>query len=310
MRCGKWISVNKRFFISLIICAVSVGILICLDREINTEYIVRQILVLSLISMGAVFVFTVGSFGISLGVSTLLSVVTGGVAFMHTQSYILSALTCIFVPLLVCVAGNFLIRLFRLPPYASAVIILTFCISVSWLILGALGGAVNTNMPKDNVFNTLTAALLCFALFAALCVTVEYVLPLGKRQKELGHNQNTARLYGISPLLYSTLAFAVAGLAVGIGGFLILCADDSIGKTQVSDLGFNIIFALFLGGMPVAGGKKSNFLCGLLGSIAAVFIREIFVFLSLPDGISQSIRALILIVVLIGFEKINGEFNA
>lgn len=310
LRGRKAVAINKRFSLAIFLCLMFGVILLSLDRGINAQILIRQILVLSVISMGAVFVFTVGSFGISLGASTLLSVVLGGAVFAYTQSYTLSLLSCIFVPMSVCVGGNCLIRIFKLPSYASAVIILTFCISLSWLTLSLFGGTINTGMPTKKFFGTPGATVLFFLIFTVLCVLMEYILPVGKRQKELGFCLNTARLQGISPLFYSTLAFVFASLGVGIGGFLILCSDNIIEKTQVSDLGFNIIFALFLGGMPVAGGKRSSILCGLIGSVSAVFIREIFVCLSLSDGLPQLIRSIILLVILICFEKINGDFNA
>ncbi len=266
------------------------------------ESLISRATVLSIITMGAVFVFTIGAFGISLGASTLVGLSFGALVYQTTSNIFLAFLACVGAPAFGCVVSSVLSSLFSLPPYVTAALMLGLFGSVARLILQLRGGEIVTGLGGAIWFNSTWARLLCFVLFFGFCVALYYILPVGRKQKELGDNKDRARLLGLSRRILSLIGFFVAGLGVGIGGFLILCSYPSVNRGSVSDLGFNIIFAIILGGMLLSGGSRSRLSSAIWGSFSAIFLSEIIyaifgdsrVFL----GVSQIIRGVILLILM------------
>lgn len=261
-----------------------------------------RIAVLSIITMGGVFVFTVGAFGISLGASTLLGVSVGALVYMRTQSVLLCALVCIATPVITCIVSSLLSMVFKLPAYVTAALMLSLLAASARLILDSNGGEIYTGLDRSSIFNQHSSRFICFIAYTAFCVIAYVISPVGARQKALGDNKEQARLLGISLKLYSAIGFLIAGLGVGIGAYLILCSYPSVNAGSVNDLGFNIIFAILLGGMTLDGGSQSALGAAIAGSSSAILLSEI-IFHILPQGesyaaYSQIIRALILLIFM------------
>ncbi len=276
-----------------------------LNKSMTWEYckeLISRAAVLSIITLGAVFVFTIGAFGISLGASTLMGISFGALVYDRSNSLLLAFLGCVGAPVLGCVISSLLSSFFNLPSYVTAALMLGFFGSVARLVLHLNGGEIVTGLCEFSRFNSTGARLLFSVLFLGLCVLLYHILPIGRRQKELGDNKDRARLSGLSRRSLSLVGFLVAGIGVGLGGFLILCSYPSVSRASVSDLGFNIIFAIVLGGMSFSGGSRSRLSSAIWGSFSAIFLSEI-IYTAWGDspvflGLSQALRGIILIALM------------
>lgn len=268
-----------------------------------------RIAVLSIITMGGVFVFTVGAFGVSLGASTLLGISVGALVYKVTQNMLLCALVCIATPIFACVVSSLMSTFFRLPAYVTAALMLSLLGSLARLILDSNGGKIYTGLDMNNIFSSHSSRFICFIAYAAFCVIMYVITPVGARQKMLGDNREQARLLGVSLKLYSAIGFLIAGLGVGVGAYLILCSYPSVDTGSVGDLGFNIIFAILLGGMTLDGGSRSALSSAIVGSTSAILLSEI-IFHILPQNetyiaYSQIIRAGILLIFMAVWGKLD-----
>ena len=74
-------------------------------RDINVSYglksIVNQSVVVAVVATGAIFIYTLGSFDISLGASTAVSALLGGMVYIKTGNLFLMTLVCLGVAVLV-----------------------------------------------------------------------------------------------------------------------------------------------------------------------------------------------------------------
>lgn len=62
----------------------------------NLEILINQSVILTVVAIGAVFIFSLGSFDISLGASMAVSGMLGVMVFNETESFGLMFLSCIF----------------------------------------------------------------------------------------------------------------------------------------------------------------------------------------------------------------------
>lgn len=288
----------------VILLFVSAAICFLLKGGIEAEYLaylLSRAAVLCIITLGAIIVFSLGAFGISLGVSTLVSVATGAFVYAETDSLALSFVVCLLVPVIGCLASSLLSVVFSLPAYVTAALMLGIFGSVARLVPGIEGG-IFTGLGEGSPYSSLLSRLTFLALFFIFCYVLYCILPIGKKQRAIGEDPAVARLMGISRRLYSSIGFAVAGLGVGLGGFLILCSYPSISRASVSDLGFNIIFAIILGGMSLRGGASSRLSAAVVGSMSAILLGEV-IFLLMGEAkvfapLSQIIRGTVLLIFM------------
>ena len=162
-------------------------------------------------------------------------------------------------------------------------------------------GKIYTGLGEGGIAS-LSSRFFMFFLYCVFCVVVYHFTPIGQRLKMLGDSQASARVAGISRRVYSLIGFGIAGISVGIGGFLILNSYPYVAKGSVSDLGFNIILSVVLGGMPISGGSKSRLISSVFGSFSAILLSDVINMIPVSAdavaGISQLFRAVVLICAM------------
>lgn len=301
------VSETRRISVCIItVCVLSLALLAQTGGAIDAGYagrLLSEAVVLSIISMGAVFIFSAGAFGISLGASTLMGAAVGGAVYAESGSIIAAFFACICVPVAGCVASSLLSGLFKLPKYVTAAVMLAIFVSVARAVFEWQGGVIQTGLGGGRYADSLYVRMLCFSLYLLLCVAVFYILPIGRRQRLLGQDGERARLSGISRISVSAMGATVAGIGVGLGAFLILCSYPSIDRSVTGDLGFNIIFAVLLGGVSLSGGDGSRLYSAIFGGVSAILISEILSNMlgtyAGNMGISQVIRAIMLLILFV-----------
>ena len=74
-------------------------------QDINVSYglksIINQSVVVAVVATGAIFIYTLGSFDISLGASTAVSALIGGMIYNKTGSLLVMTIACIGIAVLI-----------------------------------------------------------------------------------------------------------------------------------------------------------------------------------------------------------------
>lgn len=268
---------------------LSVYIVIVLGRGYNLERnlttIINQAIVLVLVATGAIFIFTLGSFDISLGASTLFSATIGIIAFNATGSLLVLFLTCIGVAVACSLLNSVLSSAFHLPMFVMTVAMLSVLTSVSGTIISTQGSGAGANPSigvTETVFrellrdvNTIWFKLLILLVFAAICVFIYNYTKVGRRQKFLGGNPICAKMTGISLSVYGIIAFLMAGIGVGLGAAVNVTYTMSVSTGTASDIGMSVFIAIVFGGMPISGGARSKIYAAIVGGFSYILLNNI-----------------------------------
>ncbi|MBQ6517655.1 MAG: hypothetical protein IJI14_02990, partial [Anaerolineaceae bacterium] len=120
-------------------------------RDANVAYglkaIVNQSVVVALVATGAVFIYTLGSFDISLGAATGVSALLGAMAYNATGSLLVMFLVCIGVALIIGFINSTLASVFNLPIFVTTVAMMSV-LSAFMLILIGWNGTGDTIKVK------------------------------------------------------------------------------------------------------------------------------------------------------------------
>ena len=273
-------------------------------RDANVAYglkaVVNQSVVVALVATGAVFIYTLGSFDISLGVATGVSALLGAMAYNATGSLIVMFLTCVGVALLIGFINSSLASVFNLPIFVTTVAMMSV-LSAFMLILIGLNGAGDTIKVKAKAVKPLDNIPFKVAVliaYVALCWFVFTLLPVGRQSKFIGGNPVCANLSGISAKKMAIVAAMISAVGIGLGAFLTIVYAPTLNKDAASSIGMDVIIAIVFGGMPVSGGPRSRITAAVVGAFSMGFLTQIMTMLNLGSGIGQMIKAAIFLTVV------------
>lgn len=251
-------------------CALANGI----NLRIGFEVIVSNVTLVALVATGASFIFTCGSFDLSLGASMLLSAVIGGYAGIRTGSVLLMVIVCIISAVLLSVTNSVLASFFNLPVFIMTIVMMNVYGSVSNLLFTTLGENAKLSVPFSLVtgLNTTGFRITVLAAYEIFCCFLFYFTKLGRREKFLGGNPVCAALSGIKPKSLTILSFALAGIGIGLAAFSLIVETPTLSSSSGSSVGMNMLIALVFGGMNMNGGPGSKMYAALLGSLSMAFL--------------------------------------
>lgn len=305
-------------FMPLMALVVLLGLFIVLiaakdyNLSRNLQVILNEGIVLAIVATGAIFIFTLGTFDISLGANTLLSATIGIIVYNSTGNVFLMFLVCILTAVSCSLLSAILGAIFKLPMFVTTVAMLSCLTAIATTLIGNRGGASGSNpsivVPFEmqsslQVLDNPAFKIIVLACFALLCVFVFDFTKVGRRQKMLGGNPICAKMTGISLNLYAIIAFLMAGLGVGLGAGLSIVYVPSVSTGTASGIGMNIFIAIVFGGMPISGGPRSKIYAALVGGFSFILLKNILYILlenvsGTRDGISQIVSAVLFLAVV------------
>ena len=273
-------------------------------RDANTAYglkaIINQSVVTALVATGAVFIYTLGSFDISLGAATGVSALLGAMAYNASGSLLVMFLVCMAVAVVIGLINSSLASVFNLPIFVTTVAMMSV-LSAFMLILIGWNGAGDTIKVKAKAVKPLdNIPFKCAILVAyiALCWFVFTLLPTGREAKFTGGNPVCARLSGINEKKLAVAASLISAAGIGLGAFLTIVYAPTLNKDTASSIGMDVIIAIVFGGMPVSGGPRSRILSAVVGAFSMGFLSQIMLMLNLGSGYGQMIKAAIFLLVV------------
>lgn len=272
--------------------------------DIYMKKILNESVVLAVIATGAIFIYSLGSFDISLGASTLFSAALGVMAYNATESFAVMILVIFGVAIGCSLLSSVLASVFHIPVFVTTVAMMSVLTAVASQIISVNGGALGgISIPSSLVrhLDNITFKLSMVAAYAALCIFVFNFTKTGRRLKFLGGNPVCAKLSGIPVNKYAIVAFVMAGIGVGLGAFLTLVYTPSVTATTAGGIGMNVIVAIVFGGMPISGGPRSRIYSALIGGFSFILLNNILKLVVSGNagyGISQIISAVCFLLVV------------
>lgn len=272
--------------------------------DIYLKIIFNEGVVLAVVATGAIFIYSLGSFDISLGASTLFSATLGVMAYNQTQSFLLMIVVIFGVAMGCSLLSSVLASIFHIPVFVTTVAMMSVLSALAGQIISVNGGAVGgISIPSSLVkpLDNMTFKIIMLGAYAALCIFVFNFTKIGRRLKFLGGNPVCAKLSGIDMNKYAIVAFVMAGIGVGLGAFLTLVYTPSVTTTTAGGIGMNVIVAIVFGGMPISGGPRSRIYSALMGGFSYILLNNIMKLLVSGNagyGISQIVSAVFFLAVV------------
>ena len=248
--------------------------------DMYLKIVFNEGVVLAVVATGAVFIYTLGSFDISLGASTLFSATLGVMTYNATESLSLMILVIFGVAIGCSLLSSVLASVFHIPVFVTTVAMMSVLSAIAAQIITTNGGAVGgISIPSALVkpLDNMGFKIAVLAIFWLICFFVFDFTKIGRKQKFLGGNPVCAQLTGIQVNKYAIIAFTAGSI------------------------GMNIVVAIVFGGMPISGGPRSRIYSALVGGFSYILLNNILKLLidsNIGYGVSQIVSAVFFLAVV------------
>lgn len=286
--------------IVLIFQILTKGRLLTVD---NIQSLSNQVIITALVAIGAVFVFSVDCFDMSLGSGVLLGAVLAGMATIATGSLLLAFIICMVVPLAMGLIKGIFASYVQVPFFIFTIILSSVISALVLVIMGDettvyLNDAVK-EIPSLSFAQMTGVNLTVLALYFILCLIIFNYTGVGIRSKMIGGNIAAAKQTGIDIPKTKITAFILSAIGIGLAAFLLLIRVRTVGSTTAATTGNDVVIALVLGGMPISGGPRSKISAGIVGAVTITILNSGLSIMGLSPGIIQLVRGMVFIVVVL-----------
>ena len=304
---------NKKMMISalpfvalVVLLAVFCGIVSSKGYRLDMyiKIVFNEGIVLSIVATGAIFIYTLGSFDISLGAATLFAATLGELTYNATENFALMIIVILLAGIVCSLVNSVLASIFHIPVFVTTVAMMSVLSAIASQIITTKGGAVGgISIPSEVVKHLDNSAFKIgvLVIWVAICVFVFDYTKFGRREKFVGGNPICAQLSGIKYNTYAILGFLLAGVGVGIGAFMTLVYTPSVTTTTAGDIGMNIMVAIVFGGMPISGGARSKIYAAVVGGFSYIVLNNILDLLidsTSGYGITQIVSAVFFLIIV------------
>ena len=302
---------NKKMMISalpfvalVVLLAVFCGIVSSKGYRLDMyiKIVFNEGIVLSIVATGAIFIYTLGSFDISLGAATLFAATLGVLTYNATENFALMIIVILLAGIVCSLVNSVLASIFHIPVFVTTVAMMSVLSAIASQIITTKGGAVGgISIPSEVVKHLDNSAFKIgvLVIWVAICVFVFDYTKFGRREKFVGGNPICAQLSGIKYNTYAILGFLLAGVGVGIGAFMTLVYTPSVTTTTAGDIGMNIM--VVFGGMPISGGARSKIYAAVVGGFSYIVLNNILDLLidsTSGYGITQIVSAVFFLIIV------------
>ena len=282
---GKLAPLIGLVLVILIFTALTGGKLLSVT---NLQNMANQVMVTALVAIGAVFVYGVGNFDMSLGGAVLFSAVLGAMAA---------------VPVAIALIKGIFSAYIEVPFFIFTIVLGSVISSIVLVIMGSettvyLKDAVR-EIPTFNFTQMTIINVVFLAVYFLVCLFLFNYTPIGSKAKMMGGNKVSAKQSGINDKKMHVLTFVISAIGVALAAFILIIRTRTIGSQTAGSVGTDVLIALVVGGMPISGGPKSKISAGLVGALTVVVLNSGLTMVGLSTAWIQAIRGVVFIVVVL-----------
>jgi len=238
----------------------------------NLKSLTNQVLITALVGVGAVFIFGAGAFDMSISGSVGLAAIIGAKVAMATGSIAWMLIACLVVSLALGIIKGLMAAYVDVPFFIVTIVIGALLSALGLLIIGNEAVMSLTNIPTVEDMTLINVITL--GAFFLLGVALFNYTRIGKSCKMIGGNEIAARQSGINIERIKIVAFLISALGVSLAAMIILLRTKTASPTTGVTIGFDIIVALVLGGMPLSGGPRSKISAGVIGAATITVLNS------------------------------------
>lgn len=270
----------------------------------NLKTLIRQTIVIYSLTLGLILIFTHGGMDISSGAVIPLSALVMAIVMNKTGMVWLGIVVAVVISVLLYLINVFSSIKFGLMSTISSLAIMFIARGLVTLGIDANGSVVSTTIDLSLFRNNYLFIGLYLVIVTIIFIVLFNKTKIGKQSKVIGDNADASYLSGVKVNKVKVISYVIAGVMVGIASIFFLARTGTISSKAGMGLEMDVMIALILGGMNLAGGSKSNIMAAIFGSMSYVILGNGLVIAGVSSEIISLVKGLVFLgVVLITVSK-------
>lgn len=267
----------------------------------SLDTIISQSAILMVVSVGAVFVYTLGGMDLSIGAAVGVAAIAGAgmVSAVPDINPFIVLIVCVVIGLLTGAFNATLSNILNLPTFLGSLATMSVCSSITSAIIRSLGvSGIRVRSSAWKALDNYWVLLIAIVAVALICYCIYNYTKIGKYARAIGSNRTCAQQSGVKLKKYITFAFMVSGFAIGVAAWLTIIRYKIVSDATGAGLQLDVILAIVIGGMPVTGGARSRISAAVVGSLTLAFLGQGLTLCGVDAMHIQTIRGLLFIIIL------------
>lgn len=312
-----WIQFLKKYGTAIFGLIVFIFFSIAADNffTVNNQLILlRQMSMLTVVSLGFTFVMAAGGFDMSLGNAAGLINITFGAVLISTNNFILSFLAALIVGITLGITNGLLVAIIGLPDFIATFAVGTITVGIKMLITKGNPMFFPRDVSQAAIFigqGRIGIIPFPVILMIILVILVAFILEkttLGRRIYAIGGNKVASQYSGINVKKYRFITFLFSGVFLAIASVMLTSRLGSAQPLAGEDFMLDAIASVFLSttmfgeGEPRAAGTfvGAFVICMLTNGLTMLNIEYYFQYIT---------KGLVVILSVLTSVYLGGKLN-
>ncbi len=154
-------------------------------------------------------------------------------------------------------------------------------------------------LPEDLEFldNTVFKIIAVIVILLIVFYIWNYTR-IGNYIRGIGENEVAIQHTGVNVVKMKIIAFTMSGLLAAIAGIFFVARNGGVSNTTGSGFEMKVMMALYIAGMPVAGGEGTRVYKLIFGAPTIIMLENGLTLCGLDAGVTQLVRGLVLLAAV------------
>ncbi len=212
--------------------------------------LMSSVIVTAIMSVGAVFIYSLGNIDISIGNQIGLFATIMIVVGNKTESLLLGVVICLVLSVVIAVINGASGPVFNIIAIIPSVVIMQVLSGINTVVYSNIGSrSISMKTIDMSLFKSPVFMLVVLVIEVLIAYFLFNYTKIGKYAKMLGANKVTAQQSGISMIKYRIICYVIAGFSFVIAAMFQMGYTASASDTTGTGFGMNVMIAIILGGM-------------------------------------------------------------
>jgi ribose transport system permease protein len=260
----------------------------------NVQTIVDTMIPLCIGGYGMVFVIAQGSIDMSVGSGVAFSATLGAIIAAQFGNFLLIP-AAILIGAVIGLINGVLLSVFKV---SSMMVTLAQLIILRALVVVLSKGDVIFVDPSILMLNNWNVKLLLFAVATVIAVFLFEFSKTGFCSKSIGENEVVSDYVGLPTKWIKIVAFILSGAFAGLVAVMTVAKIGGVDPNMGMSYELQVMLAVFVGGIPVSGGSKSQFYKIILGALLYSILQSGLVLCDVSSETVELIQGLLLLIMV------------
>ena len=259
----------------------------------NLKLVMEQSIIMILSSAGLVFVMSMGMLDLSVGANICICCYM--IAKVSQINLVLGLIAGLATGLLVGFINGILTGKYKIMSF-----LVTLCTRyiINGLMVPLIAKEAVTVPFSLYKFDTFEFKIILLVVVLGIAGFVYSYTPFGNRVRMIGSNETAAVYSCVEVNKIKIICYMICGFMGAIAAYLTAIRTGTAALNTGSDMMFNSLIALVMGGFPAKGGSKARFSACIIGSLVMAILTNGLTILGMNATVQQFLKGGIFLIII------------